>query len=125
MIFDTAAVVHMFGVGGCGPLDEDGGVLREHEERRHQDTNFSERDVKIELWDCWYMKSSLHLLALCRVMFSSESLSCSVLETSATESSAVAFFPWVDFIHVCHDSEKLPVRIMSKASELWHLIQHR
>lgn len=52
MIFDTAVVVHMVWVGVCSPLDQDSGVLREHQERRHQDTNFSEKDVKIELWDC-------------------------------------------------------------------------
>lgn len=37
------------------------------------------------------MKTSLLLLTFCKVIFNDESLNCSVLETSATESSAVDF----------------------------------
>lgn len=46
------------------------------------------------------MKSSLLLLTSCKVIFSDESLNCSVSETAAAESPAVAFFLWVDFIHM-------------------------
>lgn len=63
------------------------------------------------------MKSSLLLLTFCKVIFNDESLNCSVLETPATESSAVAFFLWFDFICMCQDSGNLPVKFLSKASE--------
>jgi len=63
------------------------------------------------------MKSPLRLLTVCKVVFNDESVNCSVSETPATESSAVAFFLWFDFIYMCQDSGKLPIKILPKASE--------
>lgn len=62
------------------------------------------------------------LVTFYKVIFSDESLNCSVLETPVTENSAVAFFLWFDFIHMCQDSGKLMVKFLSKVSDSWHLL---